>query len=51
MKERKNIKTDSELRRDLEMELQWDPSVDAREIGVAAKNGCSHPDWPSVQLR
>ncbi|MGA9725019.1 MAG: BON domain-containing protein [Candidatus Binatus sp.] len=33
------MKTDNELRRDVEMELQWDPSVDARDIGVAAKNG------------
>jgi VCBS repeat-containing protein len=39
MKERMNMKTDNELRRDVEMELQWDPSVDARDIGVAAKNG------------
>lgn len=33
------MKTDNELRRDVEMELQWDPSVDARDIGVAARNG------------
>jgi osmotically-inducible protein OsmY len=33
------MKTDNELRRDVEMELQWDPSVDARDIGVAGKNG------------
>lgn len=33
------MKTDNELRRDVEMELQWDPSVEARDIGVAAKNG------------
>ena len=33
------MKTDSELRRDVETELQWDPSVDARDIGVAVKNG------------
>jgi osmotically-inducible protein OsmY len=39
MKERMNMKTDNELRRDVEMELQWDPSVDARDIGVAGKNG------------
>src|SRR5207302_32292 len=31
--------TDSELRRDVERELEWDPSIDARNIGVAAKNG------------
>jgi osmotically-inducible protein OsmY len=39
MTERMNMKTDNELRRDVEMELQWDPSVDARDIGVAGKNG------------
>ncbi len=33
------MKTDNELRRDVEMELQWDPSVDARDIGVAGRNG------------
>jgi osmotically-inducible protein OsmY len=33
------MKTDSELRRDVERELEWDPSIDARNIGVAAKNG------------
>src|ERR1700687_3573138 len=34
-----NMKTDNDLRRNVETELQWDPSVDARDIGVAAKNG------------
>jgi len=33
------MKTDNELRQDVEMELEWDPTVDARDIGVAAKNG------------
>jgi len=33
------MKTDSVLRRDVERELEWDPSIDARNIGVAAKNG------------
>src|SRR6202171_1214236 len=33
------MKTDSELRRDVERELEWDLSIDARNIGVAAKNG------------
>jgi osmotically-inducible protein OsmY len=33
------MKTDSELRRDVERELEWDPSIDARNIAVAAKNG------------
>jgi osmotically-inducible protein OsmY len=33
------MKTDSELRRDVERELEWDPSIDARNIAVAAKDG------------
>ena len=33
------MKTDSELRRDVERELEWDPSIDARDIAVAVKNG------------
>jgi osmotically-inducible protein OsmY len=35
----RSMKTDSELRRDVERELEWDPSIDARNIAVAAKNG------------
>jgi osmotically-inducible protein OsmY len=33
------MKSDLELRHDVERELEWDPSVDARNIGVMAKNG------------
>jgi osmotically-inducible protein OsmY len=33
------MKSDSELRRDVERELEWDPSIDARSIGVMVKNG------------
>jgi len=33
------MKDDSQLRRDVELALEWDPRVDAREIGVAAKDG------------
>ncbi|KVD88281.1 OsmY domain-containing protein [Burkholderia ubonensis] len=29
------MKTDGELRRDVERELEWDPSIDAARIGVA----------------
>jgi osmotically-inducible protein OsmY len=29
------IKSDSELRRDVERELEWEPSIDARGIGVS----------------
>jgi len=33
------MKTDEELRRDVEDELEWEPSVDPRRIGVAVKDG------------
>ncbi len=33
------MKTDAEIRRDVETELQWDPSIDDRRIGVAVSNG------------
>lgn len=33
------MKSDSELRRDVEREFEWDPSIDARDIAVAVKNG------------
>jgi len=35
----KMTKSDSELRHDVERELEWDPSIDARNIGVMVKNG------------
>jgi osmotically-inducible protein OsmY len=31
--------TDSELRRDVELELEWEPSVDERRIGVSVLDG------------
>jgi osmotically-inducible protein OsmY len=33
------MKTDTQLRSDVEMELEWDPRFDARDIGVAVKGG------------
>jgi osmotically-inducible protein OsmY len=33
------MKTDTQLRRDVEAQLDWDPRFDSREIGVAVKNG------------
>jgi osmotically-inducible protein OsmY len=33
------MKTDSELQRDVQDELTWEPSVDAAEIGVSVENG------------
>jgi osmotically-inducible protein OsmY len=33
------MRTDAEIRRDVESELQWDPSVDDKKIGVIVNNG------------
>ncbi len=33
------MKTDADIRRDVETELQWDPSLDERGIGVAVGDG------------
>ncbi len=33
------MKTDAEIRRDVEVELRWDPGVDDKKIGVIANNG------------
>ena len=33
------MKTDQELKRDVENELKWEPSVNEAHIGVSAKNG------------
>jgi osmotically-inducible protein OsmY len=33
------MNSDSELRRDVERELEWEPSVDARRIGVSVVDG------------
>jgi len=33
------MKTDEQLKKDVEQELRWDPSVHAEQIGVSAKNG------------
>ena len=33
------MKSDGELRRDIEQELDWDPRFDARDVGVAVKEG------------
>lgn len=33
------VKTDIELKRDVERALEWEPSIDASEIAVTAKNG------------
>jgi osmotically-inducible protein OsmY len=33
------MKTDSDIKRDVELELRWDPDIDATDIAVAVKNG------------
>ena len=33
------MKTDADIRHDVELELQWDPSVDSKRIGVIVHNG------------
>jgi osmotically-inducible protein OsmY len=33
------MKTDSEIKRDVEQELRWDPDIDATDVGVAVKDG------------
>jgi hypothetical protein len=33
------MRSDSDIKRDVEEELRWDPSVDATDIAVAVKNG------------
>ena len=33
------VKSDIELKRDVERALEWEPSIDAREIAVTVKNG------------
>ena len=33
------MKSDSDIKRDVEAELKWDPDIDATDIGVAVKGG------------
>jgi osmotically-inducible protein OsmY len=33
------MRSDSDIKRDVEDELRWDPDIDASDIGVAVKNG------------
>ena len=33
------MKSDSDIKRDVEAELKWDPDIDATDIAVAAKGG------------
>ncbi|MEA2771773.1 MAG: hypothetical protein QOD93_4735 [Acetobacteraceae bacterium] len=33
------MKTDSDIKRDVEVELRWDPDIDPTDIGVAVKDG------------
>src|ERR1700730_11460993 len=33
------MRSDSDIKRDVEDELRWDPDIDASDIGVAVKSG------------
>jgi osmotically-inducible protein OsmY len=33
------VKSDTDIKRDVELELRWDPEIDATDIGVSVKNG------------
>lgn len=33
------MKTDSEIKRDVELELKWEPDIDTTDVGVAVKDG------------
>ena len=33
------MRADQDIRRDVERQLEWEPSIDAGEIGVAVKDG------------
>jgi osmotically-inducible protein OsmY len=35
----KKMKSDSDIQRDAEAELKWDPHIDASDIAVAVKDG------------
>jgi len=37
--EERDMRSDSDIKRDVEDELRWDPSIDATDIAVAVKNG------------
>ena len=33
------MRTDSDIQRDIEKELEWDPDIDAKNISVKVNNG------------
>jgi len=35
------MRSDSDIKRDVEDELRWNPNVDSTDIAVAVKNGSS----------
>jgi len=43
------MKSDIELSATVEEELEWEPSINAAEIGVAVRDGIRWPRWmPSL---
>ena len=47
------MKTDTQLQHDVLAELEWEPSIEASQIGVTAKDGVvTSPDpWPATPTR
>ena len=41
------MKSDIDIKRDVEAELQWDPDIDPLNIGVAVKDGVVTSRLPS----
>ena len=53
------MRSDAEIRRDVEAELRWDPAIHAKDTGVAQNNGfvtlaaerALAIAWPSARSR
>lgn len=45
------MRSDAQLQSDVEAEFEWDPSIDARGIKVAVKNGLADPRCASQPNR
>ena len=39
------MRTDSDIKRDVEAELKWDPDIDATDIAVAGEKRRRDFDW------
>jgi osmotically-inducible protein OsmY len=45
------MKTDAQLKKDVEAELEWEPAVEAAHIGVAVKDGVVTVNGNTAMLR